>query len=184
MGFPKQTLLLISQNFDDGVSNELDVLNQRCSKYNVLSVETSKIEHLGNFSKTCSKYLSTTIYIYNYIKIVKSGKQIWISPNKLDFTLFTPWWKCIIIKWCIQIQIPYEKIPRPKILPRVQRGGARGIATWWTFFWWANTHRVFSQQKMAPKKCVKIGDRGPLHVFFFFFFSNWSNDGKISGIFS
>ena len=61
MGFPKQTLLLISQNFDDGVSNELDVLNQRCSKYNVLSVETSKIEHLGNFSKTCSKYLSTTI---------------------------------------------------------------------------------------------------------------------------
>ena len=64
MGFPKQTLLLISQNFDDGVSNELDVLNQKCSKYNVLSVETSKIEHLGNFSKTCSKYLSTTIYIY------------------------------------------------------------------------------------------------------------------------
>ena len=62
MGFPKQTLLLISQNFDDGVSNELDVLNQRCSKYNVLSVETSKIEHLGNFSKTCSKYLSTTIF--------------------------------------------------------------------------------------------------------------------------
>ena len=61
MGFPKQTLLLISQNFDDGVSNELDVLNQRCSKYNVLSVETSKIEHLGNFSKTSSKYLSVTI---------------------------------------------------------------------------------------------------------------------------
>ena len=76
MGFPKQTLLLISQNFDDGVSNELDVLNQRCSKYNVLSVETSKIEHLGNFSKTCSKYLSTTIYLLSrlYIDEFLAGK--------------------------------------------------------------------------------------------------------------
>ena len=61
VGFPKQTLLLISQNFDDGVSNELDVLNHRCSKYNVLSVETSKIWYLVNFSKTCSKYLSFAI---------------------------------------------------------------------------------------------------------------------------
>ena len=46
MGFPKQILLLICQNFDFGVSNELDVLNHRCSKYNVLSVGASKIEHL------------------------------------------------------------------------------------------------------------------------------------------
>ena len=78
MGFPKKTLLLISQNFDDGVSNELDVLNQRCSKHNVLSVETSKIWYLGNFSKTCSKYLSVAIYWFSQqcrLRIISSNKK-------------------------------------------------------------------------------------------------------------
>ena len=42
-----------------------NVMNHRCSKYNVLSVGTSKIWYLGNFSKTCSKYLSVTIYRYH-----------------------------------------------------------------------------------------------------------------------